>query len=91
MTMREGDEAFDWSVLVPRVVHPLKVAIVEGLLWVKEPLSATDFEKVLDGKFSLSLISYHLLTLQEAGALEVVRRRQVRGAVEKFYFFPTAG
>jgi hypothetical protein len=32
-------------------------------------------------------VSYHVATLGEAGALEVVRKREVRGATEKFYFF----
>jgi DNA-binding transcriptional ArsR family regulator len=85
----EGDEpSFDWEALVPRIVHPLKVAIVEALWWVGEPLSATDLTKVIDEeKFTISHVSYHMVRLADVGALEVVRRRAVRGAIEKFYFF----
>jgi DNA-binding transcriptional ArsR family regulator len=90
MTMSEGDEqSFGWDVLVPRIVHPLKVAIVEGLQWLGQPLSATDLTRLFDVEdFDLSSVSYHMTQLAKAGALEKVRQRQVRGSIEKFYFFP---
>jgi hypothetical protein len=85
MTMREGEQ-FDWSALVPHVVHPLKVAVVEALSWVGQPLSASDLAKVIDNdRYSLAHVSYHLVKLAEVEALEVVRTRRVRGATEKFY------
>ncbi|HEX4668432.1 MAG TPA: helix-turn-helix domain-containing protein [Solirubrobacterales bacterium] len=88
MTMKGGELSFDWDALVPHVLHPLKVAIVEALGWVGKPLSATDLTKLFDDDdFGLSHVSYHLLKLAEAGAIKVVRRRKVRGSVEKFYFF----
>jgi hypothetical protein len=87
MTMK-GGEQFEWDVLVPHVIHPAKVAIIEALLWVDQPLSASDLAKLIGSdKCSLAHISYHLVQLAKAGALEVVRSRQVRGATEKFYFF----
>lgn len=86
--MVQGDERFDWEALVPLIVHPLKVTIIEAIWWIGEPLSATDLTKVIDEqKFGLSHVSYHLGKLGKIGALEVVRRRQVRGSLEKFYFF----
>lgn len=38
----EGNEPlpFDWAALVPLVVHPMRVTIIEALCWVGEPLSA---------------------------------------------------
>jgi DNA-binding transcriptional regulator GbsR (MarR family) len=90
MTM-EGSEAlpFDWETLVPLVVHPLKVAIVEALLWIEEPLSASELTKTFSqSDMSLSRISYHVRMLAEVGVLTKVRERPVRGSVEKFYFFP---
>jgi hypothetical protein len=88
MTMK-GDAQFDWSALVPHVVHPLKVAAIEALQWVGQPLSASDLTKSIDNdRCSLAHVSYHLVKLAEADALEVVRTRRVRGATEKFYFFP---
>jgi Helix-turn-helix domain len=88
MPMEGHEPSFDWEALVPRIVHPLKVSIVEALWWVGEPLSATDLSKLIgDEKFGLSHISYHMVRLAKSGAIEVVRKRQVRGSVEKFYFF----
>ena len=53
-----------------------------------------DWEKLIplivhpdDEKLGLSHVSYHLNRLGAVGALKVVRRRQVRGSIEKFYFF----
>jgi hypothetical protein len=86
----KGGERFDWGSLVPQVIHPLKVAIIEALAWIEEPLSATDFRKLFSQRFSTAVISYHLVKLAEADALELTRKRQVRGATEKFYFFPPA-
>jgi hypothetical protein len=86
MTMT-GDEPFDWAMLVPRVVHPLQVAIVEALWWIDRPLSASELELVFVHQFGLSLISYHVQQLRKAGALEEVGREQVRGALKRLYFF----
>ncbi len=87
MTIK-GGEGFAWSTLVPQVVHPLKVAIVEALLWVDRPLSATDLTKLFDNeRHSVAHVSYHLIKLAEIGALEVMGKRETRGATEKFYFF----
>lgn len=80
--------AFDWAALVPLVVHPMRVAIIEALSWIGEPLSATDLRKVFDRKFDLSFISYHVGELAKTGAIVNVRKREVRGATERFYFFP---
>jgi Helix-turn-helix domain len=84
----KGGEQFDWNALVPHVIHPLKVAIIEALEWVEQPLSATDFRKLLNERFSTPRISYHLVKLAEADAVELTRQQQVRGMTEKFYFFP---
>lgn len=84
----EGGERFTWDALVPHIVHPLKVLILEALRWIDEPLSASDLTKVIDEeKYGLSHVSYHMVRLANAGAIEVVRTRPVRGSLEKFYFF----
>lgn len=84
----EGDElAFGWDALVPRVVHPLKVAIIEALRWIGQPLSATELKNLFDDGSDLSLISYHLVTLSKVEVLTIVRERRGRGSIEKFYFF----
>jgi Helix-turn-helix domain len=87
----KGDgSAFDWAVLVSRVVHPVQVAIVEALLWISHPLSASDLRDIFDepSLHYLSIVSYHLRKLEEFGVLRETGTRPVRGAVETFYFFP---
>jgi hypothetical protein len=86
-TMKEGEQ-FHWDTLVPRVVHSLKVAIVEAMLWLDQPLSSSDLVKLMDdSEINLSHVAYHVSKLVEVGALEAIRNRQVRGATETFYFF----
>jgi hypothetical protein len=91
MTTMEGGEPllFDWEALVPLAIHPLRVAIIEALLWIGEPLSASNLTKIFDDeKLNLPGVSYHVTTLAKGGVLEEAWQRPVRGSVEKFYFFP---
>jgi len=83
-----GDEIrFDWAGLVPHFVHPLKVSIIEAMLWIGRPLSAAELTRVFDSEFDLSLVSYHLSKLGEADVVELVEARAVRGALQRIYFF----
>jgi DNA-binding transcriptional ArsR family regulator len=82
------DQHFDWESLVPLLVHPVKVAIIEAMSWIDRPLSATDLDKILNGDIGVSLISYHLRKLAELGAIERVHQETVRGAVQSFYALP---
>lgn len=83
------EQLFDWERLVPLLVHPAKVAIVEALEWMEQPLSPTEMVILFDDDrdFYLSLVAYHVRGLVKVGVLEVVESRKVRGATEKFYFF----
>lgn len=85
-----GDEpsSFDWAGLVPRVVHPLRVAIIETLWSLGRPMSASQLREVFDHEFGLSLIAYHIEELVKTGVIEKVSTQQVRGATQTFYFFP---
>lgn len=91
--MSEGGETpeFNWDALVPLIVHPVKVAILEALLWVGKPLSATDLTKLFhDNKgHYLAIVSYHAVNLGKVKAIKVTRKRKVRGATEKFYSIPS--
>ncbi|HEX5928294.1 MAG TPA: hypothetical protein VFY48_02785 [Solirubrobacterales bacterium] len=84
---------FDWAALVPLVVHPVQVAIIESMSWIAHPLSATELCQVFDepGTYYLSLVSYHLAKLRGLQVIEETGRRPVRGATETFYFFPSPG
>ena len=83
--MSSGNGTFEWGTLVPRLVHPLKVSIIEALEWIEVPLSAKELDLVLEEEFGLSLVSYHLRKLAEVGAVEKVEQRAVRGALQTFY------
>lgn len=88
----EGGEPplFDWGALVPRIVHPAQVAIVEALAWIGEPLSPAKLRDLFDEPecYYLSLVSYHVGKLEEVGAIHETGSCQVRGVMETFYFFP---
>lgn len=89
--MDAGGERFDWSLLVPRTIHELKVAIIEALEWIGQPLAPSELLHVIDESdnenFSLSHLSYHMTKLEKMGALKVVKKEQVRGATKKYYWF----
>lgn len=76
---------FDWSLLIPKLVHPIRVGIIEAMDHVREPVSATDLNKMFDQQFDLSLVAYHLTSLAKFKVTKKVRERRVRGAVETFY------
>ncbi len=87
MLKTEGSEPFEWDTLVPLLTHPTRVAIVESLRWIGEPLSASDLRELFERQLTLQVISYHLLTLVQAEAIVEVRQRQLHGFIEKLYFF----
>jgi hypothetical protein len=89
MTVK-GDQPypFDWAGLVPRAVHPLRVAIIETLRWLDQPLSPSELSQVFDQEADTSQVSYHVGVLARAGALVETGNRKVRGATQTFYFFP---
>jgi hypothetical protein len=64
-----------WEPFVPKLVHPIKVAVVEALLSVGKPLSAvqlvTDI-RCAGMRVSESNLRYHLNHLVEIGLLKVV-------------------
>ena len=76
---------FAWEALIPRLVHPLKVTIIEALSWIDLPLSAKELDRLLDEEFGVSLVSYHVRRLAGVGAIEMVEQRPVRGALQTFY------
>jgi hypothetical protein len=84
----EGNKrpSFSWEALVPFLVHPIKVVIVEAMLCIERPLSATDVKHTFDKDLELSLVSYHMVSLAKTEVIVKKRERRVRGAIEKFYF-----
>lgn len=77
-----------WDKLVPLILHPVKVAILEALLWIEEPLSAADLDRMYDGDLGIPTAAYHLRSL--AFGLPVLRlydEEAVRGVYRKLYYF----
>jgi hypothetical protein len=87
MRDKKGGEALDWGALVPRLVHPTKVMVIEALRWIDRPLSASDLERVFDAGMSVSTISCHVTNLADIGILKPARKLQVRGAWKTIYRF----
>jgi len=80
--------SFNWESLVPLLVHPLQVAIIEAMSWTEMPLSATDMDRISNGRIGVSLVSYHFRKLAELGVIHRVRQETVRGAIQTFYALP---
>jgi DNA-binding transcriptional ArsR family regulator len=74
-----GPAAAQW---VTALNHPLRRSILR-ILTEQELASATYIAKRTDTR--LGNVAYHVKVLNELEVLELVRRRQVRGAFEKFY------
>jgi hypothetical protein len=85
MTGRRDNGYFDWDLLVPHLIHPVKVAIIEAMGWVQVPVSPRELDRIFDEQFGVSLVAYHMRTLAEVGAVEKVRQQSVRGALQTFY------
>jgi hypothetical protein len=75
----------DWERCGPDPLHPIRVIIVEAMLWIDEPLSARTIEKSVDGAASLALIAYHLRRLAALSVVEKSGDRVVKGAVQVCY------
>ena len=74
----------NWQLLARANTHPLRVSILEVLhLDGGRTLSPKDLS--LELRAPISTVNYHVTELAKAGLIEIVRERQVRGAVEHFY------
>lgn len=76
---------YEWGLLVPHLVHPVKVAIVEAMAWIEVPVSPRELDRLFDEEFGVSLVSYHMRSLADVGAVKKVRQQAVRGALQTFY------
>jgi len=85
-TRKEVEGEFDWHRLIPASVHPAKVAIIEAMAWVRQPLSAKELWKVLGvNNWSEGVIAHHVRALAELSLIEATDHRSVRGARETYY------
>ncbi len=76
---------FDWEILVPRLIHPMKVAIIEAMSWIEVPVSPKELDRIFGEEFGVSLVAYHMRRLAQVGAVEKDHQESVRGALQTFY------
>jgi len=79
------DVAYPWDRLVPRFLHPIKVIIIEAMLWVGKPLAAKQVEFIMDDGTSVGIISYHMRALASVQVVRKVDHKKIRGATQTFY------
>jgi hypothetical protein len=85
-----GDEHFIWLSLVPRLVHPARLQIVQALIDQGESMSVEELTPLVpqvDGNTDLT--RYHAKAMAKAGVLEVVgpNQAQAEGRPEEPAFF----
>lgn len=74
----------NWEPLARANTHPLRVSIMEVLnIDQDRTLSPKDLSVELQAP--LSTVNYHVTALKHSRLVEVVKERQVRGAIEHFY------
>lgn len=72
-----------WARVTGRLLHPVQMTIVEALLWVERPLSASEVTKILEGSVHLSGVAYHFRRLAGLEVIKPTRTVQVRGALKR--------
>lgn len=77
--------SFNWESLIPHLVHPVKVAMIEAMQWIDVPLSPRELDLIFEEKWGVSLVAYHMRTLADVGVVVRVHQQAVRGAVQSFY------
>lgn len=83
--MTDQRQEYDWGKLVPLLIHPLKVAIIEAMLSLDVPLSASNLRDVFLGNPPLPNVHYHLTMLNEQGVVRKFGQEQKRGATETYF------
>lgn len=74
-----GPDAAQW---IAALNHPLRRNILR-ILYETETASATEIARRMEMR--LGNVAYHVKVLADLDVLQLVHRRKVRGALEKFY------
>lgn len=73
------DQEEFWSALPEKVLHPVRVPVIEALWWIGEPLSAIETVDVLDGFLSMWEAAHHLKALGALGVVKLIPTDQSNG------------
>jgi Helix-turn-helix domain len=77
------DEQFIWRSLVPRLVHPARLQIVEALIDKDGPMTVEELTPLVPHVAgNTDLVRYHAKAMTKAGALEVAGENE-----EPSFFF----
>lgn len=84
MAGENSEEAggFPWDCLVPKVVHPVQVEIIEALRQTGEPLCVADFKRV-SGR---SRLEHHVDRLVHLGVLRTWRGNRLGDEIPRRWF-----
>lgn len=82
------DEAYIWTSIVPRLIHPAKLTLVKSLIRAGGPQSVDDLITQSDLDGDPEEIQRHATDMVEAGALKVVSSQDSVGHGVPLYFFP---
>jgi hypothetical protein len=83
-----GSERFVWEVLVPRLLNPGALSIINALLRKGEPQPLREIAAAVE--LSVDHARYHCQSMERRGVLEVVQLLPLAegDGDEPFYFFP---
>lgn len=74
----------NWERVARATLHPIKLGILDALAKDGGDVLSPNQMAIQFGE-SVNLVAYHVRKLAEAGLIECVETRAVRGAVEHFY------
>ncbi|HEX6781570.1 MAG TPA: hypothetical protein VF125_06000 [Solirubrobacterales bacterium] len=81
-----GVDEFDWERVVPRIVNPTKIAIINLLRRERRPLSAAKMRRLTtEVEVTQAQMNYHCDTLLKAEVLEEVSAPPTAAANERFF------
>ena len=79
-----GQPAPAFASAIYGLLHPAQVAIVEALLWIDRPLSATRLAACL-GAWPANALNHHVRRFAAVGVLVPTHTELCRGTAENFY------
>lgn len=88
---KAGDEYYFLASLLPRLVHPAKLALVEALIEVGEPRSVDDLAQLCELEGKRKEAQRHATEMVEVGALEITSIQIKDGDELPLYFFRQEG
>jgi hypothetical protein len=74
-----------WEEAVVQLLHPTQLLIIEALIHLDRPVSASIMVRISGGQIKLASWDYHCRRLATLGLLEPIGSELRRGATENFF------